>query len=175
MHVVRPICDEPQMPCTPSPCGPNSQCREVGSTAVCSCLPNYIGRAPNCRPECTINSECPTSRACINERCKDPCPGACGISAYCNVINHSPVCTCGNGYTGDPFSGCYPIPSKILVLVLLFISIYFLANNFFVLVVTNGVLWGSNLVKNIFIYLFRNYCMRKIINWKNFISNCTCT
>lgn len=102
------------MPCIPSPCGPNSQCREIGSTAVCSCLPNYIGRAPNCRPECTINSECPANHACINERCKDPCPGSCGLSAYCNVINHSPVCTCANGYQGDPFSGCYPIPSKIL-------------------------------------------------------------
>lgn len=133
MHVERPIYDEPQMPCTPSPCGPNSQCREVGSTAVCSCLPNYIGRAPNCRPECTINSECAPNRACINERCKDPCPGACGISAYCNVINHTPVCTCGNGFTGDPFSGCYEIPSKTLALSSTFYFIYFINYLFTVL------------------------------------------
>lgn len=115
LHVERPN-DEPQQPCIPNPCGPNSQCREIGSTAVCSCLPNYIGRAPNCRPECTISEQCPAHRACINERCKDPCPGACGLSAYCNVVNHSPVCTCGEGYSGDPYSGCYPIPSKISVL-----------------------------------------------------------
>lgn len=113
--VERPVYDEPERPkCIPNPCGPYSQCREIGSTAVCSCLPNYIGRAPNCRPECTQNSECPANRACINERCKDPCPGSCGISAYCSVVNHSPVCACDNGFTGDPFSGCYPVPSKNL-------------------------------------------------------------
>lgn len=100
--------DEPQKPCIPSPCGPNSQCREVGSTAACSCLQNYVGRPPNCRPECTINAECAGNFACLNERCKDPCPGSCGLSAICNVVNHSPVCVCSQGYTGDPFTACYP-------------------------------------------------------------------
>lgn len=100
--------DRPSNPCVPSPCGPNSQCRVVGETPVCSCLPNFVGRAPNCRPECTINSECPANLACINERCKDPCPGSCGFNAFCNVVNHSPVCTCEAGYNGDPFSGCNP-------------------------------------------------------------------
>lgn len=95
-------------PCVPSPCGPNSQCRVIGETGVCSCLPNYIGRAPNCRPECTQNSECAGNLACINERCKDPCPGSCGFNAFCNVVNHSPVCTCESGYSGDPFAGCNP-------------------------------------------------------------------
>lgn len=113
-NVERPLYDEPERPkCVPNPCGPFSQCREVGLAAVCSCLPNYIGRAPNCRPECSQNSECPANRACINERCKDPCPGSCGFSAYCSVVNHNPVCDCDIGYTGDPFSGCYPVPSKI--------------------------------------------------------------
>lgn len=96
-------------PCTPSPCGPNSQCRVVGETPVCSCLPNYVGRSPNCRPECTINSECPANQACINERCGDPCPGACGLYAQCTVTNHRPICTCPLGYTGDPFSNCIEI------------------------------------------------------------------
>jgi hypothetical protein len=99
-------------PCVPSPCGPNSQCRVIGSTAACSCLPNFVGRSPNCRPECTINSECPGNLACIRERCVDPCPGSCGYNAYCNVIKHSAVCTCNIGYTGDPFSGCNIQPSK---------------------------------------------------------------
>ncbi|RZC36337.1 hypothetical protein BDFB_000145 [Asbolus verrucosus] len=75
-------------PCVPSPCGPNSQCRVIGNTPACSCLQNYIGRAPNCRPECTINSECPSNRACQNERCVDPCPGSCGAFADCVVITH---------------------------------------------------------------------------------------
>lgn len=100
-------------PCIPSPCGPYSVCRAIGDTPACSCLPNYVGRAPNCRPECTISAECPANLACLNERCKDPCPGSCGLSASCHVVNHSPACSCLNGYTGDPFSGCHPVPSKI--------------------------------------------------------------
>lgn len=103
-------------PCIPSPCGPNSQCRAIGDTPACSCLPNYVGRAPNCRPECVISAECPANLACINERCSDPCIGACGIHTYCTVQNHNSVCVCENGYTGDPFSSCTEIPKckKIL-------------------------------------------------------------
>lgn len=76
---------------------------------MCSCLPNYIGRSPNCRPECTINSECPANLACINEKCGDPCPGSCGLYAQCSVTNHRPICTCPVGYTGDPFANCVEI------------------------------------------------------------------
>lgn len=97
----------------PSPCGPNSQCRVIGNTPACSCLPNYIGRAPNCRPECVISEECPSNLACQNERCVDPCPGSCGANADCTVIVHRSVCSCAIGYTGDPFAGCSLIPSKI--------------------------------------------------------------
>lgn len=99
-------------PCVPSPCGLNSQCRVIGSQAACSCLPNYIGRAPNCRPECTINEECPSNLACQNERCKDPCPGSCGSFTTCVVIKHAPTCQCVTGYTGDPFSGCSISPPR---------------------------------------------------------------
>lgn len=100
-------------PCVPSPCGPNAQCRTIGETPACSCLPNYIGRPPNCRPECSINEECPGNLACQNERCRDPCPGSCGIHASCVVVKHAPMCSCDPGFTGDPFSGCSPVPSKI--------------------------------------------------------------
>lgn len=101
-------------PCIPSPCGPNSQCRVVGNTPACSCLQNYIGRAPNCRPECTINTECPSNRACQNERCVDPCPGSCGFAAECVVVTHRPVCSCISGYTGDPFAGCSVLIGKTM-------------------------------------------------------------
>ena len=99
-------------PCVPSPCGPNSQCRVVGNTPACSCLPHYVGRAPNCRPECTISAECLSNLACQNERCRDPCPGSCGVQATCVVVKHAPVCTCQPGFTGDPFAGCSLIPCK---------------------------------------------------------------
>lgn len=99
-------------PCQPSPCGPNSQCREVNHQAVCSCLPTYIGNPPNCRPECVVNAECSYSLACINNKCKDPCSGTCGQNADCKVIQHSPICSCKNGFTGDPFVHCTHKPGK---------------------------------------------------------------
>jgi len=97
-------------PCNPSPCGPYSQCRDFNGSPSCSCLSSYIGAPPNCKPECLINSECPSNQACINEKCRDPCPGSCGTQANCFVINHTPVCTCPDGLTGDPFTNCYPKP-----------------------------------------------------------------
>lgn len=97
-------------PCAPSPCGPNSQCHEISGIPSCSCLPDYIGSPPNCRPECTINAECSSNKACIREKCIDPCPGSCGFNAVCNVLNHMPICTCSEGYTGDPFTSCQKMP-----------------------------------------------------------------
>lgn len=102
---------EPERPtCTPSPCGPNAKCQLIGGNPACSCLVNYVGAPPNCRPECVLNSECPSQQACINQRCQDPCPGSCGFDAECRVQNHVPVCNCIVGYEGDPFVGCRPIP-----------------------------------------------------------------
>lgn len=105
-----PIQDEVRDPCYPSPCGPNSVCRNSNGVPSCSCLPTYIGVPPYCKPECTINSECISNKACIREKCIDPCPGSCGVYAKCNVINHTPICTCPDGYTGDPFTSCQPAP-----------------------------------------------------------------
>ena len=73
-----------------------------------------IGSPPNCRPECVVNSDCPSDKACINRKCQDPCPGLCGVNAYCNVRNHVPICICNQGYIGDPFSQCYRPTSKTL-------------------------------------------------------------
>lgn len=96
--------------CYPSPCGPNSQCRIVGNSPSCSCLPDFIGTPPNCRPECILNTECNNQLACINQKCRDPCPGSCGGNAECHIINHVPICTCIAGHTGDPFTQCNLIP-----------------------------------------------------------------
>lgn len=104
-----PIAPPPRQndyPCQPSPCGPNSNCRDTNGHAVCSCQPNYIGTPPNCRPECVVSSECPNDRACINSKCADPCPHTCGIGSVCHATNHNPICACPSGYTGDPFTQC---------------------------------------------------------------------
>ena len=100
-------------PCIPSPCGPHSQCRSHGDQAVCSCLPQYIGSPPNCRPECSKSSDCASTKACMNYKCVDPCPGICGFNAQCRVIGHSPICSCRPGFNGDPFTKCFPILGEL--------------------------------------------------------------
>jgi len=99
-------------PCVPSPCGPNSQCRELNDHAVCSCLSSYIGTPPSCRPECIVSSECSQNKACVNQKCSDPCIGTCGLNTRCQVVNHNPICSCSPGYTGDPFASCNKIQRK---------------------------------------------------------------
>lgn len=96
----------PVDPCQFSPCGPNSECRAVNDLPSCSCLPEFIGTPPNCRPECISNAECANHLACVNRKCKDPCPGLCGQNAECRVISHSAMCVCHQGYDGDPFTQC---------------------------------------------------------------------
>lgn len=104
--IIEPTTTERPPSCYPSPCGPNSQCQLKGNMPSCSCLPNYIGVPPNCRPECVINTECSSELACINQKCRDPCPGSCGYNSNCKVLNHVPICSCQEGYTGDPFVQC---------------------------------------------------------------------
>lgn len=94
-------------PCVPNPCGPNSICKPSNGQSVCSCMPNYIGSPPGCRPECTVSVECPPTTACINMKCVNPCPNHCGSDTECRVVGHSPICSCKNGFTGDPFTRCY--------------------------------------------------------------------
>ena len=71
---------------------------------------NMIGSSPNCRPECLLGSDCPSNQACVNQRCVDPCPGTCASNSDCRVVNHSPVCSCAAGFTGNAFSDCRPTP-----------------------------------------------------------------
>lgn len=98
----------PRNPCNPSPCGANAICKERNGAGSCSCLPEYQGDPyTGCRPECVVNSDCGRTRACVNNKCRDPCPGACGSNADCRVANHSPTCTCIPGYSGDPLRACY--------------------------------------------------------------------
>ena len=107
------VVEEPQDPCLPSPCGPYSNCRSSNNVAACTCQQGYVGAPPNCRPECLINADCPSSLACLQQKCQDPCPGSCGTGAVCRVISHQPVCNCQPGYSGDPYVRCsYIEPTK---------------------------------------------------------------
>lgn len=93
-------------PCVPTPCGPFSECINRNGIPSCQCLNTYIGAPPNCRPDCSVHSECTGNKNCIRNKCKDPCPGLCGLNAICSVFNHVPMCVCIDGYVGDPFVHC---------------------------------------------------------------------
>lgn len=99
-------------PCDVHPCGSNAMCSNTPTGgAKCTCPPDYVGDPyASCRPQCVINSDCPRSRSCVNNRCISPCSGACGVDSECRVANHRPVCTCREGFTGDPYNLCRPIP-----------------------------------------------------------------
>lgn len=112
LYCLAPDSRDPVNPCVPSPCGPNSQCREVNGSPVCSCLPGMKGFSPNCRPECTRNDDCLNHLSCINQKCVDPCNSSpCGTNTECRVDKHNVICTCFLGYQSqDPTQGCSPIP-----------------------------------------------------------------
>lgn len=94
-------------PCNPSPCGTNAICKEQNGVGSCQCLPEHFGNPyEGCRPECILNSDCPSNKACTQNKCRDPCPGTCGQNAECHVVNHLPSCNCIQGYSGDPYRFC---------------------------------------------------------------------
>ena len=118
MFIALPTQTRPIEPCNPSPCGSNAQCSERNRAAACQCIPEYFGDPyVACRPECVVNSDCPSNKACQRNKCIDPCPGTCGINAQCNVRNHIATCRCLEGYVGDPFTSCrlqpIPLPGKM--------------------------------------------------------------
>lgn len=98
---------EKRRPCQPSPCGVNTKCEESDGVGSCQCLPDYFGNPyEGCRPECIVNTDCPSNLACRNQKCIDPCPGVCGENTECQVINHLASCSCLPGYSGDPYVNC---------------------------------------------------------------------
>lgn len=101
--IYEPVTDRSQDPCANSICGPNARCKNINNQAICSCDEGFFGAPPNCRPECSSNSECPNHLACYRNKCRDPCPGTCGINAECIVVNHSPLCKCSQDYIGMSF------------------------------------------------------------------------
>lgn len=110
---IERIVNEQITPCEPNPCGSNAVCREQNGIGSCQCLPEYYGDPYQaCRPECIRNSDCPTTKACTQNKCTDPCPGTCASNALCSVTNHIPTCSCLPGYIGDPYRYCQREPEK---------------------------------------------------------------
>lgn len=117
-------------PCNTSPCGPNTVCKD----GICQCLTEYQGDPyRGCRPECVLNNDCPRDRACLRNKCLDPCPGICGENAKCTVVNHIPTCSCIKNYVGNAFIACFPPPGtleKLCLSLFLFWFSYFSPNNY---------------------------------------------
>ena len=66
-------------------------------------------------PECVTNEQCTNDKACVNNVCVNVCrDNPCARSATCFAQNHSAVCKCPPGYTGNPTRNCFP--SKLLLL-----------------------------------------------------------
>ena len=57
---------------------------------------------------CRTDRDCPDFTACKNRKCINPCAlrDPCARNALCRVIMHQPVCTCPDGYIGDPRTSC---------------------------------------------------------------------
>ena len=101
-------CKEKPDPCDPNPCGPGADCFPAGDTASCRCPAGYKGDPfVSCRKgECEFDHECPASLACFSFNCRDPCIGVCGQNTDCTVRQHRPVCSCLDGFFGDPLASC---------------------------------------------------------------------
>lgn len=66
-----------------------------------------------------MDEDCPTTLACVCDKCKNPCDGTCGPNAHCTVLYHRAHCICNGGFTGDPFTGC----SQVILCKSLFFSL----------------------------------------------------
>lgn len=103
-----PVAVDVEESCDDHDCGENAFCLEENGRPICKCSPGYYGNPSfGCRPECVIDQDCSSSKACYGGKCLDPCHGICGSNAECYVTSHRPVCACKSSYTGDPYIGCH--------------------------------------------------------------------
>ncbi|QQP34980.1 Putative LOC101893139, partial [Caligus rogercresseyi] len=109
-----------------SPCAPNAICKTSQHRSSCVCPPPLIGNPlVSCaekeplpvevEKECTVDSDCPSQLACLNERCENPCYSLspCHSSSMCSVVDTTPfrtmVCTCREGWIPKDDRSCAPI------------------------------------------------------------------
>lgn len=114
--------------CAKQVCHRSALCINKIAGFECHCPPERnIGSPygePGCRGpnECPNgNSDCPPSAVCeANEHgllmCFNPCEqaDACGPNALCSVVNRQRVCTCPEGFAGNPKDnrrGCVRVPA----------------------------------------------------------------
>lgn len=113
--VAPAIPDSPWDSCNPSPCGPNAVSKQSKEEGFCVRLQGYFDDPyRNCLPECIFSTHWPRDKAYVNNQCRNLCRVTCGISADCQVVNHSLCCSCLPSYSENPFISCHVVqPSKI--------------------------------------------------------------
>ena len=59
---------------------------------------------------CISDYECPSTKACQNRACVNPCQieSPCSPKATCIPLDHKATCSCPSGMTGNPTNECYP-------------------------------------------------------------------
>ena len=92
-------------------CSADATCKVIDHVPTCSCPPGWRGdgRQSGCvKLQCLENIDCSASQSCVNGNCVDVCSlsGACGSNSDCKTLNHIPLCSCQNGFSGDPRIGC---------------------------------------------------------------------
>merc|ERR1712130_927919 len=69
--------------------------------------------------ECLIHEDCEDSQFCSLEddnKCVEACTvleGVCGENAACTAKLHRPVCSCLDGFKGNPYDKCTKTPSRV--------------------------------------------------------------
>lgn len=102
-----------------SPCHSSAHCSIVDTipvrTMICTCPEGWVpDQNGECHavivpmpPGCTSDSDCPSHESCINRLCRNPCN--CGPHSACLVQNHRPICSCEEGFEGNPNIACYAV------------------------------------------------------------------
>lgn len=93
-----------------SSCGTGATCYGAAHRANCECPPGFVGN-PNVACivlGCRSNSDCPGEKACVSEKCVNPCEvgNLCAVPAECTVYRHKVQCTCPPGFVADAGTGC---------------------------------------------------------------------
>lgn len=89
-------------------------------TLICTCPEGWVpNESGDCHaiivpipPGCLSDNDCSNNEACINRLCRSPCSD-CGSNADCSVQNHRAVCSCRNGYDGNPNIACNTVGCRI--------------------------------------------------------------
>lgn len=119
---IRNICVNPCKEL--SPCHPSAHCSVLDTipvrTMICTCPEGWVpDENGQCHavivpipPGCVSDNDCSNSEACINRLCRSPCSD-CGTNADCYVQNHRAICSCRNGFDGNPNIACHTVGCRI--------------------------------------------------------------